>query len=56
MKDFVKLPQVSSGETYSEAQNYNISLNEHYITAKQTFNNPSGVISKIKWNSGSLIS
>ena len=29
VKDLVKLPKVSSGETCQEAQNHNVSLHEH---------------------------
>ena len=58
MKDFIKLPQVFrfSDETYSEAQNHNVRLNKHYVTVAKTFNDPSGVMMIVKWNSGSTIS
>ena len=40
MKDFIKLPKVFIGETCSEAEKRNASLNKHHITTAQTFNDP----------------
>ena len=36
VNDFIKQPQVFSGETCSEVQNHNVSFNKHDITAVQT--------------------
>ena len=42
---------VFGDETCSEAHTHNGSLNEHHITAAQTFDDPSAVIPIAKWNS-----
>ena len=55
MKHFIKLPQVIIGETYSEAENHNAGSNKHNTTTTQTFNDPSGVLPRLKWNSYSTI-